>query len=116
MNKNQSHPEVFKKLNLPAVIAASMTAGYLYSSLILSLPSASASTSSKMCTYALKYNMQYKFNCRWMINSNTKRTIFVDNNETGDRYLIEEGEFKVGPGKYCISKYQVTICTSERWF
>lgn len=51
-----------------------------------------------------------------MINSNTKRTIFVDNNETGDRYLIEEGEFKVGPGKYCISKYQVTICTSERWF
>jgi hypothetical protein len=67
------------------------------------------------CTYTLKGKIKYQFDCRWMINGSTKNTIFVDNNETGDRYEVGQYNYKIGPTSNCISKYAVTICTKQWW-
>lgn len=70
---------------------------------------------AEVCTYTIKNKTSYKFDCRWMINGSTNKTIFVDNNETGDRYEVGEYDYKIGPSSNCISKYAVTICTKKWW-
>jgi len=68
-----------------------------------------------VCTYTIKNKASYKFDCRWMINGSTNKTIFVDNNVTGDRYEVGEYDYKIEPSSNCISKYAVTICTKKWW-
>lgn len=74
-----------------------------------------ASKAGEMCTYTLKGKTSYKFNCRWMIDGSTKKTIFVDNHETGDRYEVGQYDFMIGPTSNCITRYAVAICTKKWW-
>jgi hypothetical protein len=75
----------------------------------------SKAQAGETCTYKIKGKVSYKFDCRWMINGSTKKTIFVDNNETGDRYEVGEYDYKIGPTSNCINKNAVTICTKKWW-
>ena len=70
---------------------------------------------AETCTYAIKGKTSYSFSCRWIINGETKKTIFVDNHDTGDRYEVAEFGWKTGPTSNCISKYAATVCTKKWW-
>ena len=67
------------------------------------------------CTYNIKGKTSYSFSCRWMIDGQTRKTIFVDNNDTGDRYEVAEYEWRIGPASNCISKYAAKVCTKKWW-
>ncbi len=71
---------------------------------------------SERCTYTIKGKASYTFSCRWLVAGTPKTTIFVDNNDTGDRYTVSNTQWKVGPSSNCISKYIATVCNQKKWW
>ena len=109
--KKPANQDMSTRIRLTAIgalagISASLCADFNWT------PKANA---GEVCTYTIKNKTSYKFDCRWMISGSTSKTIFVDNNETGDRYEVGEHDYKIGPSSNCISKYAVTICTKKWW-
>lgn len=86
--------------------------------IVIALPisaDAGRAQAGETCTYTIKGKTSYTFSCRWLINGETKKTIFVDNHETGDRYVVEKSEWVIGPTSNCISRYAAKVCTKQWW-
>ena len=68
------------------------------------------------CTYSFQGKLMYTFACRWLVAGTPPQTIFVDNHNTGDRYMVEESQWQVIPNSACIKKRDAMVCNAKKWW